>query len=158
MKRVKELENKAVYTYEWNYGTKGEGFELQHDWNQTLVTKINEAAHVVRVNKKNVNKDDKDFYPLVLITSPEGLSVIDDLEYFWIDTTNEASDLSLTERVGFISPTGEEKDARYLIYRNPYMKADTVIVAQKDDLESEKIKEDCVTSLLKITGLPISYK
>ena len=112
------------------------------------------------MNKKNVHKEDEEFYPLVLITSSEGLAIMDDLEYFWIDIDNDVNELSATtERVGYFSPTGEKKDARYLVYRNPYLKAGTVIIAQKEDFESGIIPEDCVTSLLNITGLPeIEYK
>jgi len=145
--RLKELEQKSIKTYDWNYDNKILDC-TQNDWNQTLVTRINEASKVIGDNK---NED----CPFALICSSEGLAIMDDLAYFFIEPKEVESFDGHTEMVGFISSTGESCDAIYIVHRNREFPANKLIIAKQEDLTTEELKEDCVTSMINITGLPI---
>ena len=71
-----ELETKQEFLT-WNYKgltNNANFFGTQRDWNQTLVTRINELY------SKSIREEDGPFN--CIITSPEVASIIEDLEYF----------------------------------------------------------------------------
>lgn len=149
-----KLNDKSIVTYDWNYNfadKKRGNLVTQNDWNQTLITQINSATHPIRVNKKNVYKEDSEFWPLALITSGEGIAIMDSLEYFCV-ATNGLGDIDEAEMAGYISNTGELKDAKYHVYYNPQLPA-KIIIAQREDLK-ENISDDCITVTIDIKGLP----
>lgn len=153
MGNIKKLEECSIGNYEWDYDAlKNDKYKNvyfnQHDWNQTLITMINEASHVIRVNKKNAHKEENNFWPLSIIASPEVCAILDDLEYFYVEGDAEA------ENIAFISNTGDKKDAKYIIYKDDYTYAGKVMIAQEEDCNSDNISKDCVTSVLDIKGIP----
>ncbi len=148
MKRIQELEQKSIKTYNWNYDNDSIFEFTQNDWNQTLITRINEAS-------KNVHNEDLGLYPLALICSSEGLAIMDDLAYFFIEPKEVESFDGQTEMVGFISSTGNKDDARYIVHRNKMLPANKLIIAKQEDLIIDNLEENCVTSMINITGLPV---
>lgn len=159
VEKIMNLEKKALRSYQWDYtGLKSNPDFLasQIDWNQTLITKINEASHIIRVSSKNVHLHEKDFYPLILIVSSEVSAIMDDLEYFHlIEIHKILNNKSQTEEIGYISSVEDFEKAKYIVFKNPYIPTNKIIICQPSDFNSDILSEDCITSKVDVINLPL---
>lgn len=151
---VKKLANltKIAKKYEWNYLKQEviDNRELQRDWNQTLVSKINQAAGDVSKQREK----DKRTTPLAIIASLETMAVIDSLGVFVNDEKKTKKEEGRwdcrTERTGTLSLLGRDM---YTVYKNPYLLANKIIICQDEDLNGGALPEDCVTSVVEVRGM-----
>ena len=107
---------------EWKYGGTGaatlQGY-TQKDWNQTLVTKINQLS--AQIHKTTLRGGAN-----WIVVSSEVSAVFDDLEYFHVSSANpEADSYNMgIEKIGSLA-------GRYQVYRDPYLPAGKIIIGHK---------------------------
>ena len=120
---LRDLRRGAAWTARWDYNglRKGTGtyYGVQKDWNQTLVTKINQIS--AQIHKATLRGGAS-----WVVVSPEVSAVFDDLEYFHISNAAPEQDKYNMgiEKIGTLS-------GRYLIYRDPYAPANTILIGHK---------------------------
>jgi hypothetical protein len=120
---LRDLRRGAAWTARWDYNglRKGTGtyYGVQKDWNQTLVTKINQIS--AQIHKATLRGGAS-----WVVVSPEVSAVFDDLEYFHISNAAPEQDKYNMgiEKIGTLS-------GRYQVYRDPYAPANTVLVGHK---------------------------
>ena len=106
---------------EWRYGNGGSSFAgyTQKDWNQTLVTKINQIS--AQIHKTTLRGGAN-----WIVVSSEVSAVFDDLEYFHVSNANPEQDQYNMgiEKIGSLA-------GRYQVYRDPYLPAGKVIIGHK---------------------------
>jgi hypothetical protein len=107
---------------EWKYGATGGtpfmGY-TQKDWNQTLVTKINQIS--AQIHKTTLRGGAN-----WIVVSSEVSAVFDDLEYFHVSSAgpeNDTYNMGI-EKIGSLA-------GRYQVYRDPYLPAGKVIIGHK---------------------------
>ena len=107
---------------EWKYGATGGtpfmGY-TQKDWNQTLVTKINQIS--AQIHKTTLRGGAN-----WVVVSSEVSAVFDDLEYFHVSSAgpeNDTYNMGI-EKIGSLA-------GRYQVYRDPYLPAGKVIIGHK---------------------------
>lgn len=113
---------KARWDYnEWKYGNNGSAFVgyTQKDWNQTLVTKINQLS--AQIHKTTLRGGAN-----WIVVSSEVSAVFDDLEYFHVSNANPEQDQYNMgiERIGSLA-------GRYQVYRDPYFPPNKVLIGHK---------------------------
>jgi hypothetical protein len=114
---------KAKWDYnEWRYGgTSGATLQgyTQKDWNQTLITKINQVS--AQIHKTTLRGGAN-----WIVVSSEVSAVFDDLEYFHVSNAGPEQDQYNMgiERVGTLA-------GRYQVYRDPYFPAGKVLIGHK---------------------------
>jgi hypothetical protein len=114
---------KAKWDYnEWRYGAKdGNPFVgyTQKDWNQTLVTKINQLS--AQIHKTTLRGGAN-----WIVVSSEVSAVFDDLEYFHVSNAGPESDQYNMgiEKIGTLA-------GRYQVFRDPYLPAGKIIIGHK---------------------------
>jgi len=107
---------------EWKYGATGnapfQGY-TQKDWNQTLVTKINQIS--AQIHKTTLRGGAN-----WIVVSSEVSAVFDDLEYFHVSNAHPEQDQYNMgiEKIGSLA-------GRYQVYRDPYLPAGKVIIGHK---------------------------
>jgi hypothetical protein len=107
---------------EWKYGATGnapfQGY-TQKDWNQTLVTKINQIS--AQIHKTTLRGGAN-----WIVVSSEVSAVFDDLEYFHVSNANPEQDQYNMgiEKIGSLA-------GRYQVYRDPYLPAGKIIIGHK---------------------------
>ena len=107
---------------EWKYGGDG-GATLQgytkKDWNQTLITKINQLS--AQIHKTTLRGGAN-----WIVVSSEVSAVFDDLEYFHVSNAGAEQDQYNMgiEKVGTLA-------GRYQVYRDPYFPAGKILVGHK---------------------------
>jgi hypothetical protein len=107
---------------EWKYGATGGtpfmGY-TQKDWNQTLVTKINQIS--AQIHKTTLRGGAN-----WVVVSSEVSAVFDDLEYFHVSNAGPEADTYNMgiEKIGSLA-------GRYQVYRDPYLPAGKVIIGHK---------------------------
>ena len=107
---------------EWKYGATGStpfmGY-TQKDWNQTLVTKINQIS--AQIHKTTLRGGAN-----WVVVSSEVSAVFDDLEYFHVSNAAPEQDSYNMgiEKIGSLA-------GRYQVYRDPYLPAGKVIIGHK---------------------------
>ena len=107
---------------EWKYGGNGnatlQGY-TQKDWNQTLITKINQLS--AQIHKTTLRGGAN-----WIVVSSEVSAVFDDLEYFHVSNAGAEQDQYNMgiEKVGTLA-------GRYQVYRDPYFPAGKVLVGHK---------------------------
>jgi len=107
---------------EWKYGATGNtpfmGY-TQKDWNQTLVTKINQIS--AQIHKTTLRGGAN-----WVVVSSEVSAVFDDLEYFHVSNAGPEADTYNMgiEKIGSLA-------GRYQVYRDPYLPAGKVIIGHK---------------------------
>ena len=107
---------------EWKYGGSGnstlQGY-TQKDWNQTLITKINQLS--AQIHKTTLRGGAN-----WIVVSSEVSAVFDDLEYFHVSNAGAEQDQYNMgiEKVGTLA-------GRYQVYRDPYFPAGKVLVGHK---------------------------
>ena len=106
---------------EWRYGNGGLAFAgyTQKDWNQTLVTKINQMS--AQIHKTTLRGGAN-----WIVVSSEVSAVFDDLEYFHVSNAAPEQDQYNMgiEKVGTLA-------GRYQVYRDPYFPANKVLIGHK---------------------------
>ena len=114
---------KAKWDYnEWKYGGTGgatlQGY-TQKDWNQTLVTKINQIS--AQIHKTTLRGGAN-----WIVISSEVSAVFDDLEYFHVSNAEPEQDQYNMgiEKIGTVG-------GRYQVYRDPYFPANKILIGHK---------------------------
>ena len=121
---LRDLRKGAAWTLRWDYNgwrriTNGSVNYNQKDWNQTLITAINQIS--AQIHKSTLRGGAN-----WIVVSSEVSAIFDDLEYFHV--SNAAPDQDQynmgIERVGTLS-------GRYQVYRDPYFPPNTVLLGHK---------------------------
>ena len=114
---------KAKWDYnEWKYGGASgatlQGY-TQKDWNQTLVTKINQIS--AQIHKTTLRGGAN-----WIVISSEISAVFDDLEYFHVSNAEPEQDQYNMgiEKIGTVG-------GRYQVYRDPYFPANKILIGHK---------------------------
>lgn len=123
---MRDLRNGAAWSLRWDYNgwkraNNGGGFNAytQKEWNQTLITKINQLSAQIH---KSTLRGGANF----VIVSSEVSAIFDDLEYFHVSNASPEQDQYNMgiEKVGSLG-------GRYTVYRDPYAPANSIIVGHK---------------------------
>lgn len=106
---------------EWKYGNAGSAYAgyTQKDWNQTLITKINQVS--AQIHKSTLRGGAN-----WIVVSSEVSAVFDDLEYFHVSNASPEQDSYNMgiEKVGTLA-------GRYQVYRDPYFPAGKILMGHK---------------------------
>src|ERR1035437_4181727 len=120
---IRDLVEGAMFEARWDYaGLKNNAnfFGTQKDWNQTLITRINELS--AQIHKATLRGGAS-----WVICSAEAGAIFDDLEYFHVDSSaspeTEKYNLGI-EKIGNLG-------SRYVVYKDPYMPANIVLLGHK---------------------------
>jgi hypothetical protein len=122
---LRDLRKGAAWSLRWDYNgwkrSNQNGFTpyTQKDWNQTLMTKINQISAQIH---KSTLRGGANF----IVVSSEVSAILDDLEYFHVSNAAPEEDQYNMgiEKVGSLS-------GRYTVYRDPYSPANTVLIGHK---------------------------
>jgi hypothetical protein len=121
---LRELRKAAAWQLRWDYNgwrkaSSAANPYTQKDWNQTMITKINQVSAQIH---KTTLRGGANF----IVVSSEISAIFDDLEYFHVSDANPEQDQYNMgiERVGSLS-------GRYQVYRDPYAPANSVIIGHK---------------------------
>jgi hypothetical protein len=120
---LRDLRKGAAWNLRWDYNgwrrIANQASYTQKDWNQTLITAINQLS--AQIHKSTLRGGAN-----WIVVSSEVSAIFDDLEYFHV--SNAAPDQDQynmgIERVGTLS-------GRYQVYRDPYFPANQVLVGHK---------------------------
>jgi hypothetical protein len=124
---LRDLRKGAAWTAkwdynEWKYGASGntpfQGY-TQKDWNQTLVTKVNQIS--AQIHKTTLRGGAN-----WIVVSSEVSAVFDDLEYFHVSNAAPEQDSYNMgiEKIGSLA-------GRYQVYRDPYFPAGKILIGHK---------------------------
>jgi hypothetical protein len=124
---LRDLRKGAAWTAKWDYnewkygatgGTPFMGY-TQKDWNQTLVTKINQIS--AQIHKTTLRGGAN-----WIVVSSEVSAVFDDLEYFHVSNAAPEQDQYNMgiEKIGSLA-------GRYQVYRDPYLPAGKIVIGHK---------------------------
>jgi hypothetical protein len=118
-----DLRKGAAWTLRWDYNgwkrlPNNNGY-TQKDWNQTLVTAINQVS--AQIHKSTLRGGAN-----WVVVSSEVSAVFDDLEYFHVSNASSEQDSYNMgiERVGSLQ-------GRYTVYRDPYAPSYSVLIGHK---------------------------
>jgi len=122
---LRDLRVGAAWQLRWDYNgwkrTASGGFNAytQKEWNQTLITKINQLSAQIH---KSTLRGGANF----VVVSSEVSAIFDDLEYFHVSNAAPEQDQYNMgiEKVGSLG-------GRYTVYRDPYAPANSIIVGHK---------------------------
>ena len=123
---LRDLRKGAAWTLRWDYNGWKRGTAAnpltqytQKDWNQTLVTAINQISAQIH---KSTWRGGANW----IVVSSEISAIFDDLEYFHVSNASPEQDQYNMgiERVGTLA-------GRYQVYRDPYFPPNTVLLGHK---------------------------
>ena len=121
---LRDLRKGAAWTLRWDYnGWKRLNNQstpyTQKDWNQTLITAINQIS--AQIHKSTLRGGAN-----WIVVSSEVSAIFDDLQYFHVSNAAPEQDQYNMgiERVGTLA-------GRYQVYRDPYFPANTVLLGHK---------------------------
>jgi hypothetical protein len=121
---LRDLRKGAAWNLRWDYnGWKRLGSQAvpytQKDWNQTLITAINQIS--AQIHKSTLRGGAN-----WIVVSSEISAIFDDLEYFHVSNAAPEQDQYNMgiERVGTLA-------GRYQVYRDPYFPANQVLMGHK---------------------------
>ena len=124
---LRDLRKGAAWNLKWDYnewkygGDAGKTLQgyTQKDWNQTLITKINQLS--AQIHKTTLRGGAN-----WIVVSSEVSAVFDDLEYFHVSNAGAEQDQYNMgiEKVGTLA-------GRYQVFRDPYFPAGKVLVGHK---------------------------
>ena len=125
---LRDLRRGAAWRMTWDYSgsrvnTGGisatNGFYTQKDWNQTLITAVNQVS--AQIHKATLRGGAN-----WIVVSAEVSAILDDLEYFHVSNAAPEQDKYNMgiERIGSLG-------GRYQVYRDPYFPADTILMGHK---------------------------
>lgn len=118
-----DLINGAPFRARWDYNglsSNANFFGTQKDWNQTLITRINELS--AQIHKATLRGGAN-----WIVCSAEAGAIFDDLEYFHVDgsAAPESEKYNLgVEKIGNLG-------SRYVVYKDPYLPAEIVLLGHK---------------------------
>lgn len=118
-----DLINGAMFEARWDYQGMNENvnfFGTQKDWNQTLITRINELS--AQIHKATLRGGAN-----WIICSAEAGAIFDDLEYFHVDGTASAE----TEKYNLGMEKIGQLGSRYTVYKDPYLPSGIVLIGHK---------------------------
>jgi hypothetical protein len=121
---LRDLRKVAAWQLRWDYtgwrrASSAASPYTQKDWNQTLITKINQISAQIH---KSTLRGGANF----IVVSSEVSAIFDDLEYFHVSDANPETDnynMGI-EKIGSVS-------GRYQVYRDPYAPSYSVIIGHK---------------------------
>lgn len=121
---LRDLRKGAAWQLRWDYNgwrkaSTAASPYTQKDWNQTLITRINQIS--AQIHKATL-RGGANF----IVVSSELSAIFDDLEYFHVsDASPEQDQYNMgIEKVGSLS-------GRYQVYRDPYAPAYSMIIGHK---------------------------
>jgi hypothetical protein len=120
---LRDLRKGAAWSLRWDYNgwrrLSQTTSYTQKDWNQTLITAINQLS--AQIHKSTLRGGAN-----WIVVSSEVSAIFDDLEYFHVSNASPEQDQYNMgiERVGTLA-------GRYQVYRDPYFPANTVLVGHK---------------------------
>jgi hypothetical protein len=121
---LRDLRKASAWQLRWDYNgwrraSSAASPYTQKDWNQTLITKVNQLSAQIH---KSTLRGGANF----IVVSSEISAVFDDLEYFHVSDANPEQDQYNMgiERIGTLS-------GRYQVYRDPYAPSYSIIVGHK---------------------------
>jgi hypothetical protein len=124
---LRDLRKGAAWSLKWDYnewkygGTSGATLQgyTQKDWNQTLITKINQLS--AQIHKTTLRGGAN-----WIVVSSEVSAVFDDLEYFHVSNAGPEQDQYNMgiEKIGTLA-------GRYQVYRDPYFPANKILIGHK---------------------------
>jgi len=120
---LRDLRKGAAWNLRWDYnGWRRIGNNTsytQKDWNQTLITAINQLS--AQIHKSTLRGGAN-----WIVVSSEVSAIFDDLEYFHVSNASPEQDQYNMgiERVGTLA-------GRYQVYRDPYFPANQVLIGHK---------------------------
>jgi len=121
---LRDLRKGAAWTLRWDYNgwkrfTAGQAPYTQKDWNQTLITAINQIS--AQIHKSTLRGGAN-----WIVCSSEVSAIFDDLEYFHVSNASPDQDQYNMgiEKVGSLS-------GRYTVYRDPYFPANKILIGHK---------------------------
>ncbi|MFW5847597.1 MAG: hypothetical protein ACOCVF_01580 [bacterium] len=120
---LRDLRRGAAWTLRWDYnGLRKQSstyYGVQKDWNQTLITKINQIS--AQIHKSTLRGGAS-----WIVVSPEISAVFDDLEYFHVSNAAPEQDKYNMgiEKIGSLQ-------GRYEVYRDPYSPPNTLLIGHK---------------------------
>lgn len=150
---LRDLRRGAAWNTRWDYnGLRKQSttyMGTQKDWNQTLITKINQISAQIH---KAVLRGGASW----LVVSPEVSAVFDDLTYFNVSNASPEQDKYNMgiEKIGSLS-------GRYQVYRDPYAPPNTILIGHKGNsiLESGFIYSPYVPlALTPVMYNPFDFK
>ena len=121
---LRDLRKAAAWQLRWDYNgwrraSSAASPYTQKDWNQTLITRINQISAQIH---KSTLRGGANF----IVVSSEISAIFDDLEYFHVSDANPEQDQYNMgiERIGTLG-------GRYQVYRDPYAPAYSVVIGHK---------------------------
>ena len=120
---LRDLRKGAAWNLRWDYNgwrrIQGQTSYTQKDWNQTLVTAINQLS--AQIHKSTLRGGAN-----WIVVSSEVSAIFDDLEYFHVSNASPEQDQYNMgiERVGTLA-------GRYQVYRDPYFPPNQVLIGHK---------------------------
>ncbi len=121
---LRDLRKVAAWQVRWNYNGWRTQIGAAHpytqkDWNQTLITKVNQVSAQIH---KTTLRGGANF----IVVSSEISAIFDDLEYFHVSDANpEEDEYNMgIEKVGTLQ-------GRYQVYRDPYSPYNSIIIGHK---------------------------
>ena len=120
---IRDLINDAMFEARWDYaGLKNNAnfFGTQKDWNQTLITRVNELS--AQIHKATLRGGAN-----WIICSAEAGAIFDDLEYFHVDSSASPEVEKYNLGIEKIGNLGN----RYVVYKDPYLPANLVLLGHK---------------------------
>jgi hypothetical protein len=120
---LRDLRKGAAWTLRWDYnGWRRLNLTTsytQKDWNQTLITAINQLS--AQIHKSTLRGGAN-----WIVVSSEVSAIFDDLEYFHVSNASPEQDQYNMgiERVGTLA-------GRYQVYRDPYFPPNTILIGHK---------------------------
>ncbi len=121
---LRDLRKAGAWQLRWDYNgwrkaSSAASPYTQKDWNQTLITKVNQLSAQIH---KSTLRGGANF----IVVSSEISAIFDDLEYFHVSDANPEQDQYNMgiERIGTLS-------GRYQVYRDPYAPSYSIIVGHK---------------------------
>ena len=120
---LRDLRKGAAWNLRWDYNgwrrISGNMTYTQKDWNQTLITAINQLS--AQIHKSTLRGGAN-----WIVVSSEVSAIFDDLEYFHVSNASPEQDQYNMgiERVGTLS-------GRYQVYRDPYFPPNQILIGHK---------------------------
>ena len=121
---LRDLRKAAAWQLRWDYNgwrkaSSAASPYTQKDWNQTLITRINQISAQIH---KSTLRGGANF----IVVSSEISAIFDDLEYFHVSDANPEQDQYNMgiERIGTLG-------GRYQVYRDPYAPSYSIIIGHK---------------------------
>ena len=118
-----DLINQAPFRARWDYkglSNNANFFGTQKDWNQTLITRVNELS--AQIHKSTLRGGAN-----WIVCSAEAGAIFDDLEYFHVDGSAQPESEKYNLGVEKIGNLG----SRYVVYKDPYLPAPIVLLGHK---------------------------